>query len=129
MSTYVDYCRGIAKLKKNCDPNEFIKALGEIFWDGDECDVQPDGTVDVYFWGDSTMDWENDLQDTLSKFCISWKIDGCEECCDPWRFYKAEGGDPEKATGTVMTYFNGFEDDFIQQVPDEIIEKIIVSRK
>ena len=129
MSTFLDYLAGNAKMKPGKQVTDMAKQFREhVLWE--ECFVidRYDGIASIDGSGETTREWENNLEDILSEFCISWAVDGQEKCCEPWRFYKTENGKPERVIGTNLVYFTGFEDEFIKQLPDEVIEKMKASR-
>lgn len=124
MSTYIEEMWGRVALKNEADAEKFANVLdADVVPDGIDWNWDSRGVINFSARSEAYSDWHSEMLRVLDKFCSAWDIEVKEEECDPVRIFKGERGEGE-VCGTQLTYYPGFEDDFVRHMPREIIEKI-----
>lgn len=127
MSTCLESMNGLVTLRNADDAQKFVNELerNAYMHDGDgvtwECE-RP-GVIHLQYWGETSSDWSLLLSSALNEYAVEWDVEAKEELGDPVRIYKSESRKGE-VCGTQLTYYPGFEEDFIQQLPDEVVNAI-----
>lgn len=126
MSAYVEWLDGQVTLKNADDvevtDEQLTDELGEhVFHDDFAWEWDRPGVIHIQAGGDAYFTWRQVLLIILSEYASAWDIESKEEGYDPVRLFK---NDQNEGTvkGTQITYYPGFEENFIQQLPDEIVK-------
>ena len=117
MSTYLESMDGRVTLRNADDAQKFVDELERNAYmrdgDGVTCECERPGVLHFQYWGV--------LSSALAEHASVWDIEVKQELCDPVRIWSGKSGKGE-VRGTQLTYYPGFEEDFIQQLPDEIVK-------
>ena len=122
MSTYVEWLDGQVTLKNAADAEQFADELMDNAFP--DCFVwkwERPMVMNIQSNGDTYFEWQQALSNTLTKYASAWDIEAKEECCDPVRLFKI-GQNEGTVDGTQLIYYPGFEENFIQQLPNEVIK-------
>ena len=120
MRTYLEYINGYVTLR-NAGEAEFTAVLARLVHDGVTYKLERPDVIHFSCRGNTTWRWNQELSSALEKYASAWDIEAKEEYCDPVRLFKSDQRE-KMVYGTQLIYYPGFEDDFIQQLPDEIVK-------
>lgn len=125
MSTFLESVDGRVTLRDAGDAQKFVEELERNAYmrdgDGVTCECERPGVLHFQYWGETTSDWEQVLSSALAEHASGWDIEVKQELCDPVRIWSGKSGKGE-VCGTPLTYYPGFEDEFIRSLPDEIVK-------
>lgn len=121
MSTYLDFLNGDVTLRNASDAQKFVEKLERDA--GVTLDHVRIGEIYFRYWGEARSNWAQVLLSALNEYASEWDIEAKEKWFDPVRIYKSESR-KGKVCGTQLFYYPGFEDDFIRQLPKEVIDRI-----
>lgn len=125
MSTYLAFLDGEVTLRNADDAHKLVDELERNAYmrdgDGVTCEGKRPGVIHLQYWGETSTDWALVLSRVLNEYASEWDIEAKQELCNPVRIWKSKSGGG-KVCGTSLTYYPGFEENFIQQLPDEIVK-------
>lgn len=93
-----------------------------------ECDFSngiEEGTFDLYLADDSGYGFADDLAEALEPILSEGKIDAENYDDEAYFRYEFSYGRYTYYYGKKFIYYNGFTDDFVDQLPDEVIQAVI----
>lgn len=126
MSEYIEWMEGQVTLKNLYDAEMDAESLADeleryAFPEGFVWKLDRPGIMHIQAYGDEFIDWKQVLLINLTEYASAWDIEAKEECCDPVRLFKI-GQNEGAVDGTQLIYYPGFEEDFVRQLPDEIVK-------
>lgn len=121
MSTYLDFLNGDVTLRNASDAQKFVEKLERDT--GVTLDHVRIGEIYFRYWSEARSNWAQVLLSALNEYASEWDIEAKEKWFDPVCIYKSESR-KGKVCGTQLFYYPGFEDDFIRQLPKEVIDRI-----
>lgn len=116
------YLDGIVK-PRDGKMNEAAKVLSEYdcyFSSGIE-----EGTFDIDFSGDRVDSFPDDLAEELAPLLLDGEIDAHNDDDDTYCCYSFHDGRYTYCDGEKFVWFHGFEDDFAETLPDEIVQAVL----
>lgn len=116
------YLDGIVK-PRDGKMNEAAKVLSEYdcyFRSGIE-----EGTFDIDFSGDRVDSFPDDLAEELAPLLLDGEIDAHNDDDDTYCRYSFHDGRYTYCDGEKFVWFHGFEDDFAETLPDEIVQAVL----
>lgn len=84
-----------------------------------------EGAFDVSFSGDRGDSFTDDLADELAPLLLDGEIDAHNDDDDTDCRYSFHDGRYTRHTGDKFICFSGFEDDFAETLPDEIVQAVL----
>lgn len=121
MSTCLEFLTGEVMIRDAGNTQKFLDELDHnagVTWERRRI-----GVIYFQYWGEVSSNWAQVLSNALNEYADTWDIEAKQELCDPVRIWKSKSGKGE-VRGTQLTYYPGFEEDFIQQLPDEVVNAI-----
>lgn len=125
MTCYIDNLCGSGHIKSRAILDDLTSALNDLVDENIEID---DTSYDLFItidgFGTTSQFWENKLCDLLTKYFTDAMFDVYSDFADdPLRFILSDGKIKE-VEGQPLIFFDGYEEEFINQLPKPVIEKI-----
>ena len=84
-----------------------------------------EGTLDLSFSGERGYSFAGDLAKELAPLLLDGEIDAHNDDNDTYCRYSFHNGRYTCHTGDKFICFSGFEDDFAETLPDEIVQAVL----
>ena len=92
------------------------------------CDLSGDskaGTLNLSFSGERGYSFAHDLAEELAPLLLKGKIDAHVDDTDSYYRYSFRNGIYRFCVGESLIWFRGYEDEFVEALPDKIIYAVL----
>ena len=121
MPEYINDMRGNALLKENANANNFKDELEKLLCENVEVTTYKDKMFFMSF-GEVGPGWSCWFDEILKKYFASALVDVKLE--DSQIRFELENGKVREIPAETIPYYRGYEDEFIEQLPKEVINRI-----
>lgn len=105
--------------------DDAVGVLKEYDYDCDFGSGIEEGTLDVSFSGERGDSFADDFVAELAPFLQEGEIDVHNDDDDTYYRYECRSGKYTFRAGDKFIYFPGYEEDFAEQLPDEVIQAVL----
>lgn len=112
-------------LKKGIELDCFEEEVHKLFPGSTYVQKYDDGTIAI---GDGDGDlycWDKDLKRILEEYCQEWFADALAEDEYPVRLCKRPTGEPMWSWAQDLSYYPGYEEEFVKELPPEVIQEVL----
>lgn len=121
MPEFIDDMRGNGLLKENANANNFRTELEKLLCENVDITTH-ENKVHFFTFGEVGYSWTCWFEEILRKYFASALVDVKLE--DSQIRFELENGKVREIPAETISYYKGYEDEFISQLPREVINKI-----
>ena len=122
MSEYIDEMEGTGYPIEGDDLSGFVNELENLMCEEVEITHHTDGSVSFSTYGEVPYSWRQTFNEILKKNFIDASVNVTVEE-SPLKI-DLSNGELKEIPGETLVYYPGYEDDFIEMLPQVVINKI-----
>ena len=105
------------------DLSGFVNELENLMFEEVETTIHTDGSVSFSTYGEVPYSWRETFNEILKKNFIDVSVNVNVEEESPLKI-DLRNGELNEIPGETLVYYPGYEEDFIEMLPQEVINKI-----
>ena len=123
MSEYIDEMEGTGYPIDGDDLSDFVNELENLMCEEVEITHHTDGSVSFSTFGEVPYSWRETFNEILKKNFNDVSVNVNVEEESPLKI-DLRNGELKEITGETLVYYPGYDEDFIEMLPQEVINKI-----
>lgn len=122
MSEYIDEMEGTGYPIEGDDLSGFVNELENLMCEEVETTIHTDGSISFATYGEVPYSWRETFNEILKKNFNDVSVNVTVE--DYPMKISLRNGELKEIPGETLVYYPGYEEDFIEMLPQEVINKI-----
>ena len=123
MSEFINDMNGTGYPNEDDDLSGFVNELENLMCEEVEISQHTDGSVSFSTFGEVPYSWRETFNEILKKNFIDVSVNVNVEEESPLKI-DLRNGELNEIPGETLVYYPGYEEDFIEMLPQEVINKI-----
>lgn len=123
MSEFINDMNGTGYPIEDDDLSGFVNELENLMCEEVEISQHTDGSVSFSTFGEVPYSWRETFNEILKKNFIDVSVNVNVEEESPLKI-DLRNGELNEIPGETLVYYPGYEEDFIEMLPQEVINKI-----